>query len=284
MSPASIALKVTTLMFSGGIFLVLLKKLKVFEKYGLASLAYAILVSLLLAFPTLFNLFGSSLNEVLLLIIAQAFILGIGILHVVFASLVMPWYKDQPFSTQLFFIIGILFLAFFFSNLSLSDLQKNHLPLVWYLSLFWFLIPVLLNKTIDELLKVPPKIYKQWYYPIGLNIEDPSDEELENPVIISFIFKKNENRNELTTFRAKAPVGMEVGRLFYYFINDYNGRHPEGEISFTNDNHEPCGWVFKKIRIKFLGLKEVIDPEISVRNNRIKENDLLYCQRIYKNI
>jgi hypothetical protein len=85
----------------------------------------------------------------------------------------------------------------------------------------------------------------------------------------------------LTTFSSKAPVGMRVGRLFYFFINDYNGRHPEGVISYTNEHNEPCGWIFKKVRNKFLGLKEVIDPDSSIYADEIKENDLLYCQRIY---
>jgi hypothetical protein len=126
-------------------------------------------------------------------------------------------------------------------------------------------------------------VYKLWYYPVGQNIDDPSDEELENPIVISFIFRKSESSTELTTFRAKAPVGMKVGRLFYFFINDYNGRHTEAAISYVKENHEPCGWIFKKVRIKLLGLKEAIDPDSSVYSNEIRENDLLYCHRIYRN-
>ena len=113
-------------------------------------------------------------------------------------------------------------------------------------------------KTVDELLKVPPKKYKLWYYPVDQNIEDPSDEELENPIIISFIFKKNEKSNELTTFRAKAPVGMKVGRLFYFFINDYNDRHPEGAISYLMKTMNPVAGFLKKSGINFWVLKEVL--------------------------
>jgi len=142
----------------------------------------------------------------------------------------------------------------------------------------------MLDKTVEELLKVPKKEFKLWHYPVNQNIEDPSDEELDNPVIISFIFRKNESSRELTTFRAKAPVGMKVGRLFYYFINDYNDRHPEGAISYINDYNEPYGWIFKKVSNSFFGLKEAIDPDSSVYGNEIRENDLLYCHRIYKNI
>jgi hypothetical protein len=281
MNSTSIVLKVASLLFAGSILLILFKRIKVLKKYGLASVIYIVIVSLLLAIPTLLNLFLVNANEILILICAQVFILLIGVLHVVFIPSILPWYKTQPFNVLLLFIICILFLAFFFSNLSLSDLQKHQLPLIWYLSLFWFLIPVLLEKTVNELLKVPQREYKLWYYPVGQNIEDPSDEELENPVIISFIFKKNEQSNEMTTFRAKAPVGMSVGRLFYFFINDYNDRNPEGIISYMNESHEPCGWIFRKVRIKFLGLKKVIDPDGSVYADEIKENDLLYCQRIY---
>jgi hypothetical protein len=283
MSSASIALKVASLVFSGGIFLILLKNIKALKKYGLASLIYLLLISLLLAFPTLFNLFQFNVSYIFLLVCAQVFILIIGILHIVFVPATLPWYKDQPFSLRLVFMISIILLAYFFSNLSLTDLQDQEYPILSYLALFWFLIPSFLIETVNEFLKVPPKVYKLWYYPVGQNIDDPSDEELENPIVISFIFGKNKNSSELTTFRAKAPVGMQVGRLFYFFINDYNSRHPEGIISFIDDTNEPCGWVFKKVRNRFLGLKEAIDPDNSVYSNEIRENDLLYCYRIYKN-
>jgi hypothetical protein len=283
MNSTSIVLKLVSLIFTGGILLVLFKKIKILKKFGLVSVIYIILISLLLALPTLFNLFRLNFSEIIFLLCAQIFILITGVLHVVLVPATLPWYKTQPFNLQLLFIICILFLAFFFCNLSLSDLQRHQLPLIWYLSLLWFLIPVLLDKTVDELLNVPQKEYKLWYYPMDQNIEDPSDDELENPVIISFIFKKNEYSEELTTFRAKAPVGMRVGLLFYFFINDYNSRHPEGVISYMNEHNEPCGWIFKKVRNKFLGLKEVIDPDSSIYADEIKENDLLYCQRIYNN-
>ena len=149
MSSTSIALKLASLVFTGGILMILFKRITMLKKYGLASVIYILLISLLLAFPTLFNLFGFNFSEILLLLCAQVFILIIGVLHVVFVPATLPWYKVQPFNLQLLFIICILFLAFFFSNLSLSDLQNNQLPLVWYLSLLWFLIPVLLNKTVD---------------------------------------------------------------------------------------------------------------------------------------
>jgi hypothetical protein len=283
MNATGIALKVASLVFAGGVFMILFKRIKVLKKYGVASIVYVLLISILLALPTLLNLFEINISNVLLLVIAQVFILFLGILHVRLTPSTLPWYKDQQFNMQLLFIICILFLAYFFSNMSLSFLVNPKLRIVWYLSLLWFLIPVLLNQTVEELLKVPPKIYKQWYYPLGQNIEDPSDEELENPIVISFVFQKNENSPELTTFRAKAPVGMKLGRLFYFFINDYNSRHPEGMISFLDSKRLPIGWVFTKVKNKFFNLKEGIDPESSIYINEIRENDVLICDRINNN-
>ncbi len=283
MNAESIALKLASLVFAGGIFIILYKRIKVLKKYGLASLVYVLLISVLLSIPTLFLLFELSISDLLLLVLAQIFILSLGILHVFLTPTALPWYKDQPFRMQILFIICILILGYFFCNLSLSYLVNPKLQLVWYLSILWFLVPVLLNETINLLLKVPPKVFEQWYYPVNENIDDPSDEELENPIVISFIFHKNENSQELTTFRAKAPVGMKLGRLFYFFINDYNSRHPESQISFLSADRVPNGWVFMKVKNKFFRLLDAIDPKSSIYGNNIRENDVLICKRIINN-
>ncbi len=275
-----IAALVAPLIFAGGIFMILFKRIKVLKKYGISSILYVLLISILLAIPSLLNLFELNIRDVLLLVVAQVFILAMGILHVSMTATTLPWYRNQPFNMQLLFIVCILFLAYFFSNLSLSFLSTPRLHIVWYLSLLWFVIPFLLNQTVEELLKVPPKIFKQWVYPLGQNIDDPSDEELENPIVISFIFRKNESSPELTTFRAKAPIGMKLGRLFYFFINDYNSRHPEGLISFLDDKREPCGWIFMKKKKSLFGGEEAMDPDDPIYINSIRENDVLRCYRI----
>ncbi len=280
MNASGIALKIASLVFAGTAFLVLFKRIKVLKKYGIVSILYVILVSILLALPTLVNRFELNTSQILILVSAQVFILVLGILHLRMVPSTLPWYKSQPFNLQILFILCILLMAYFFSNLSFSLPNSPRSQIVWYLSLLWFVIPILLNQTAEELLKVPQKIFKQWYYPAGQNIDDPSDEELENPIVISFIFPKNESSPEPTTFRAKAPVGMKLGRLFYFFINDYNSRHPEGLISFLDGNREPNGWTFMKVRNKFFKTTEGLDPELSIYANNIRENDVLVCNRI----
>lgn len=280
MNVASIAMKFASVFFAGSLFFILFKRVKVLKKYGVISLIYVLLLSILLATPTLFLLFDLNISDIGLLLLAQVFILIMGIGHVILNPSAIPWYKDQPFKFQVLFILCILFLGYFFSDLSLSYIVSPKLRLVWFLSLLWFVVPTLLNETVNQLLLVPPKVYKKWFYPLNERIDDPSDDELANPIVISFVFSKNEQAAEVTTFRAKAPVGMTLGKLFYFFINDYNDRHPESRIAFLNSEGEPHGWVFLKIKNKLFGSKDAIDPETSIYSNNIKENDVLICNRI----
>ncbi len=280
MSFEYIAMKLASLISAGTILLILYRRLKVFKRYGLISLIYALLISVVLATPTLFLLFDLNISDIYLLLMAQFFILLMGVTHILLNPSAIPWFKDQPFKIQILYILCILLLSYFFSDLSLSYIVNPKLRLVWFLSLIWFVVPFLLNETVNQLLLVPPKVYKQWFYPLNERIDDPSDDELANPIVISFVFKKNEQTDEITTFRAKAPVGMTLGKLFYFFINDYNDRHPESRITFLNKEGEPQGWVFLKIKNKFLGSKDAIDPTSSIYSNNIKENDVLICSKI----
>jgi len=280
MSAVSIATKFISLIFAGSIILVLFKRVKVLKKYGLISMLYLVLISILLAAPTLLLLFDLKTSDMVLLILVQSFILLLGIAHVLQSPAALPWYKEQSFIIQILFILCIVFLAYFFSDLSLSYIVHPKLRLLWFLSLLWFVVPSLLNETVNLLMKVPPRQFKKWVYPLNEKIADPTDEELKDPLVVSFVFRKNAQHEEVTTFRVKAPVGMQLGRLFYFFINDYNERHPGSRISYADENGEPHGWVFMKIRNKLLGLKSVADPEGSITSNDIRENDELICSRI----
>jgi hypothetical protein len=279
MSGTSLAVKIGTLVVGAGIFLVLLKKIKVLKKYGIISLLYVLLVSVILALPTLL-LLSESNNEIKQLIIAQIIIIAIGTLHVLLAKKLLPWYSSKPFLMQVIFLICILLFGYLLSDISFTFFVESKAELVWTLSLFWFLVPVILNQSVNTLLEVPPKDFKKWQYPVGANVEDPTDEEMENPLVISFVFYKDTNTTEKTTFRAKAPVGMALGRLFYFFINDYNSRNPEAMISYINrESQQPNSWIFYKLRNKLMGTLKALDPEASIYANNIKENDVLVCTR-----
>ena len=280
MSGTSLALKIGSLVIGLGIFMVIAKQLKGLKRFGIAGLVYTVLTSILMAVPALFLFFDLGISEALLLVLSQLYLVILGILHVNLAKNTIEWYPTRKFKMQIVFIIGFLVFGFFLSNICFSFLKSPDLPILWYLSLLWFLVPVILNEAINILAGIPEKQYTPWYYPIDQSIEDPSDAELDNPIVISFVFQKNILTKELATFRAKAPVGMALGRLFYFFINDYNSRHPEEPISYTNDSNDPDAWVFFKLKNKLFRLKEALDQDSSISTNNIRENDVLICKRI----
>ena len=110
-------------------------------------------------------------------------------------------------------------------------------------------------------------------------MEDPDESKLKNLLVISFEFKKGINDSSITNFRAKAPVDMDFGQLFYYFINDYNERHPDSKIQYVNGSGEPNGWIFyKKHRWNTL-TTQYVDAGKTIFNNHIKENDVIICNR-----
>ncbi len=284
MSGTSLALKIGSLALGLGTFLIMFKKVKGLKRYGWASLFFVLVVALLMSSSTLFLYLKPHTGEMTTIIFAQLIIISLGTLHVFLSIKLLPWYSEQTFGMQLIFIICILLFGYLFFNLSFTFFVDPAVGFVWYLSLLWFIVPVLLDRTITKLLEVPTKEYKSWTYPLNVTIDDPSDQEMENPVVISFVFKKNAGDRESTTFRAKAPLAMSLGRLFYFFINDYNSRHPEASVSFVNENNAPYSWIFFKINNKLLRLKTALDPENSIYNNNIKENDVLICTRIVNNI
>lgn len=143
-----------------------------------------------------------------------------------------------------------------------------------------FIIPFFFYKLYKLAFGIPVPIYKKWLYPLDKSIKEPGKNELTNPAVISFEFQKNNGTDETTNFRIKAPENMEFGKLFYFFINDYNERHPDSTIEYLNPvNNNPQEWVFY-FKPRWLGTIRHINCDKTVLHNHIRENHIIVCQRI----
>ena len=143
-----------------------------------------------------------------------------------------------------------------------------------------FIIPFLFKKMYVFAFSIPVAEYKKWGFPLDNSIKDPTKSELTNPAVISFEFHKSHQTKEVTNFRIKAPENMEFGKLFYFFINDYNERHPESTIEYMDpNNRQPQEWIFY-LKPKWLAGIKHINFDKTVVNNNIKENDVIVCQRV----
>ena len=114
---------------------------------------------------------------------------------------------------------------------------------------------------------------------MGTKYDTPKHYELNNMIVVNFMFYKNPREEYMTSFKAKAPKDMDFGRLFFFFINDYNDKKTTSKIEMTEDSGDPYGWYFY-VKPKWYGAAQHIDSEISVEQNNLDDGDVVVCQRI----
>ena len=213
-------------------------------------------------------------------IIFQLCFLLLGSAHVYQLQHHIRWANaDKSFLPELLFTVLVSVFGCIGFLLMYRLVNKNGLEFVMAGSILCFIVPFSFYHTFLKAISVPPKILKEWFYPLQQEMEDPDESKLKNLLVISFEFKKGINDSSITNFRAKAPVDMDFGQLFYYFINDYNERHPDSKIQYVNGSGEPNGWIFyKKHRWNTL-TTQYVDAGKTIFNNHIKENDVIICNR-----
>ena len=134
-------------------------------------------------------------------------------------------------------------------------------------------------QTFERAYRIPPAIFKTWHYPVDVQIDVPDLKPGEKELVIGFEIAKKPADQQKTYFRAKAPETMQLGELYYHFINDYNDAQSETTIEFADSHKDPHEWWFI-VKPKWSIGQRILDPEISVRENGIKENTVIICERI----
>jgi len=261
------------------LFLVFASKAQEAKKYFKYNILYIVVAGLSIGLTGFAGFLGFLGSPLYFFFTLQVLILVLGILHVVFFPKLLPWGKDSSFLWSLVFtiiiaIIGSILLLFIFDFIGLRDHMYLFLS-----ALALFLVPFLFVRAVLEYFKIPEVVIKSWIYPLKQEIPDPTDKELEAPVVVAFEFQKNKTDKGLTNFRAKAPRGMQFGRLFYFFINDYNARHPEETIEYVDSAVDPYKWIFF-MKPGFMKGRKYIDPEKTIYNSHIKENSIIVCKRV----
>lgn len=214
-------------------------------------------------------------------VIFQIMFLGLGILHAAFQKRYLLWSADDSFWADLLFSLSLVMAGAICFLLAYRFFNRESPDIYMAAATLFFIVPFLVYETFKRAMNIPPKIYKQWYYPVDLQNElIPDEAKLKNLSVISFEFKKKPGDPYYTNFRAKAPADMEMGELFYYFINDYNDRHPQSKIAFANEKTgNPYGWIFYKKPKWYHIFTRYIDMDKTTFINSIRENDVIVCYR-----
>lgn len=266
----------------GSLIMVLVSKLrKIFTKSKKKAIIYAVLILISFALTGLLSS-GKVLNDTPL----NSYI-GFQIIFIILGSVhiyVLRNHFDElseeenEFFPEFFFTIAIVcigLIAFF----NITNRFREPFKFIYLASAIAFIVPLLFYRLYEFAMSIPVPIYKKWLYPLGENINDPTAKELKDPLVISFEFQKKHDKDDLTNFRVKAPEAMEFGKLFYFFINDYNERHPESTIEFLNDSNQPLGWIFYFKPNWWSSLKHINFAK-TVSGNYIKEDHVIVCKRV----
>jgi hypothetical protein len=205
---------------------------------------------------------------------ALVWMLIIGILHTwLFEKFFEPNIPGKILFTLAagFFGYGLIFMLY-------KIFFKDPFPWIYSLPLFFFLAPTFVRIAFNHFIEIPVRVYKEWYFPPPGTLSDPSDNEMADPIIVNFKIRKQSTDN-YTVFKAKAPNGLTLGRLFYFFIMDYNSRYPDNPIIINEGEISYFKWSFYMTPSIFSGNIH-LDPEISISENKIKENASVICERL----
>ncbi len=184
------------------------------------------------------------------------------------------------FAGELLFAVSlVLFTILIFSTLQYFLKDKSFLFYPMMMSTLAFFLPVLFFQTFQSAYDIPPPVYSTWKYPVDQTIPLPDENPNEKLLVIGFEMSKKADELKNTYFRAKAPENLRLGDLFYFFINDYNELQSETPIEFTDRAGRPYEWWFR-IKTKWYQGKKIIDPSLTVRDNDIRENTVIICERI----
>lgn len=168
-------------------------------------------------------------------------------------------------------IVPIILIASYYNDLQYLG--------YYFLITLAFVLPTSFFVLFNYSVGIPVKLYSKWYYPLGNKYESPKHYELNNMIVLDFMFYKNTRETHMTSFKVKAPKDMDFGRLFFFFINDYNNKKTTTKIELTEDSGDPHGWYFYT-KPQWFGSSKHVDSELTVEQNNLEDSNVVVCQRI----
>jgi hypothetical protein len=252
-----------------------------FAPYRKATIIYLLVIILVAGLTGFIGISGIFPTPAIALIICQLVFFVVGFIHIGQMHQHLKWSgTEKSFWFELLFTLVVSIFAFMAFNFVFGSVNKEGYHYYMSSATVFILIAFLLYNTFMASVNIPLKIYSRWFYPVHEEVDDPDESKLKNLLVISFEFQKKMNAPHFTNFRAKAPADMEFGQLFYYFINDYNERHPNAKIEYVNEQAQPYGWIFYKKKKWYTLSTKIIDTGKTFFINHIRENDIIVCKRV----
>lgn len=251
-----------------------------FKEFQSATLVYALVACAFFAAVACSGYWSVIQHHTVFYISYQAVFSLTGIAHVYWMHQFLKWSGDgRSVWLELGFTLVIAMLGSIGFMLVFRLVNHERVEHDMATSIGAFLIPWFIAQSFYKACSIPAKVFRLWFYPVNQDIKEPDESLLRNPRIISFEFRKQTNDPHPTRFRAKAPAGMGMGELFYHFINDYNERFPDSRIQYLDAGGQAYGWTFYRKLKWYTWITRRLRTDITVQLNRIREDDVIVCNR-----
>lgn len=245
---------------------------KKFFLYILIQVVVYVIFSLIL-----YNLKGTSLNQ--RFISLQVYMGLAGIAHLKVFYDVFKKFEAKKFWQEVVITLCTMFFMAGFLIVITKYFDEGQYVAYLISTLLFFILPLLCYQLFEYSISIPVKLHKRWFYPLNDRYPSPKISEMRNIIILNLVFQKKADDKQIINFKVKAPKAIDYGRLFYYFINDYNEKNPNSQIHFLDDKNQPFGWYFYT-KPKWFSSAEYIDPDLAIDTNNIKDGTTIICQRI----
>jgi len=141
-----------------------------------------------------------------------------------------------------------------------------------------FVLPILIGQAYIYYLRIPPKEFKPWYYPLDGRIPVIDTINPSETKVTKFVLSKDPQSLTQTSFTLDSPVDIPLGQLFFNLVTKYNDTNSLNRIQYVKESNETYGWLFFT-RTGWLRQKSYIDPDLSLENNSIQAQGIIYAVR-----
>jgi hypothetical protein len=195
----------------------------------------------------------------------------------------MSWVFDNPdvkYHAKIIFTLFQLSVAMMLFVLVFNlcnDLQYG----IWAATcMVSYLLPSLLMRSYDIFIHIPSSIYKVWIYESAHDLSASETIDHTKLKVVSVELFKSEQDTQPTRINVKVPEELLFGEWIKLLFDDYNKRSANSPIDVRGV--EDSGWIFY-VKSWALSPRRYLDHEITVKDNRIREKDLIVAKRV-KNI
>ena len=238
-----------------------------------ASIRNSIIYFLLLAgIAALINYFfinyvPSSVQYAGMMYAGAFFLIGLAHIFIFPKWLSHLWYQRVGYGT--IYTIALIAIGGA-GSLFLFPIANQQLQLMAIVAVAAFLLPYSIYTTVHYFRSIGSKEYEPWIIPPDVEPDTRMSLLLNS---IHFKIKIHINQNDIapTTFVITLPLKLKLSAVFIRFLYD---KHDV--IEMADSGGYPYGWLFS---VKRGWRKKMLDPELTLRENGVKEDDVITVER-----